>query len=133
MLLDKKNVFLTDGDKNAKKAKGTKKCVIKRIFKFNDYKDCLFMNKLILKSQERFKSEAHNVYTEEINKIALSSNDDKRLQTFDKITTYPHGTNTFKVYESEILSKYKWLILMIIQMKTKIEHNSKWPYIPDHP
>ena len=32
-------------------------------------------------------------------------NDDKRLQTFDKITAYPHGTNTFKVCESEMLSK----------------------------
>ena len=40
---------------------------------------------------------------EEINKIALSSNDDKRLQTFDKITTYPYGTNAFKVCESEML------------------------------
>ena len=40
-------------------------------------------------------------------KIALSSNDDKRLQTFDKITTYPHGTNAFKVCESKMLSKYK--------------------------
>ena len=36
-------------------------------------------NRAILKSQQRFKSEAHNVYTEEVNKIALSSNDDKRL------------------------------------------------------
>ena len=65
-----------------KKAKGTKKCVTKRILKFNDYKDCLSNNEIILKSQQRFKSEAHNVYTEEINKIALSSNNDNRLQTF---------------------------------------------------
>ena len=43
----------------------------------------------MLKSQQqRFKSEAHCVYTEQINKIALSSNDDKRLQAFDRITTY---------------------------------------------
>ena len=41
--------------------------------------------------------------TEEVNKIALSSNDDKRLQTFDKITTYPYGTNAFKVCESEMM------------------------------
>ena len=47
------------------------------------------------------------MYGEEINKIALSHNDDKRLQTFDKITTYPYGTNAFKVCESEMLSKYK--------------------------
>ena len=40
----------------------------------------------------------------EINKIALSSNDDKRLQTFDRITTYPYGTNAFKVCESEMLN-----------------------------
>ena len=46
-----------------------------------------------------------DVYTEEVNKIALSSNDDKRLQTFDRVTTYPYGTNAFKVCESEILSK----------------------------
>ena len=50
-----------------KKAKGTKTCVIKRVLKFNDYKDCLLNNEIILKSQQRFKSEAHNVYTEEIN------------------------------------------------------------------
>ena len=45
------------------------------------------------------------MYTEQINNIALNSNDDKRLQTFDKITRYPYGTNAFKVCESEVLSK----------------------------
>ena len=64
---------------------------------FKNYEDCLFNNKIILKSQQRFKSDHHNVYTEQINKTALSSNDDKRLQTFDKIPTYPYGTNAFKV------------------------------------
>ena len=75
--------------------------------KHNDYKDCLFKNKIVLKSQWRFKSKACNIYTDEINKIALSSNDDKRLQTFDNITTYPYGTNAFKVCESEMLRNYK--------------------------
>ena len=64
-------------------------------------------NEIIIKSQKRFKSEAPCAYTEEINKIALISNDDKRLQTFDRITTYPYGANAFKVCESEMLSKYK--------------------------
>ena len=86
-----------------KKAKGTKKCVIKRRLMFENYKDCLFNDKIILKSQQRFKSDHHEVYTEEVNKIALSSNDDKRLQTFDRVTTYPYGTNAFKVCESEML------------------------------
>ena len=44
------------------------------------YNDSLFNNKTILKSQKRFKSDHHKVYTEEINKIALSNNDDKRLK-----------------------------------------------------
>ena len=68
---------------------------------FESYTDCLFNDKTILKSQQRFESDCHNVYTEQINKIALSRNDDKRLQTFDKITTHPYGTNAFKVCESE--------------------------------
>ena len=46
----------------------------------------------------------HIVYTEEANKIAISSNDDKRLQTFDKVTTYSHGTNAFKICESKMLA-----------------------------
>ena len=61
------------------KAKGTKKSVIKRILKFNDYKDFLFENKIILKPQQRFKTEGHIVYTEEINKTALSSNNDRSI------------------------------------------------------
>ena len=63
----------------------------------------MFNNNIILRSQLRLKSDHHNVYTEEINKIALSDNDDKRLQTSDRITTYPYGTNVFKVCESEML------------------------------
>ena len=89
--------YLTDDCKEDKKAKGTKKCVIKRRLKFNDYKYCLLNNEIVLKPQQRFKSERHDVYTDEINKIALSSNDDKRLQTFDKITSYPYGPSPGKV------------------------------------
>ena len=63
----------------------------------------MFNDKIILKSQQVFRSDCHEVYTEEINKIALSSNDDKILQTFDKITTYPYGRNTFRVCESEMM------------------------------
>ena len=72
-----------------KKSKGTKKCVKKRKLIFKNYKDCLFNDKNILWSQQRFKSYHHKVYTAEVNKMALSSHDDKRLQTFDRITTYP--------------------------------------------
>ena len=70
---------------------------------FENYTDSLFNDKIILKPQQRFKSDHQKMYTEKLNKIALSSNDDKRLQTFDKVTTYPYGTNVFKVCESELM------------------------------
>ena len=99
-----------DDDSEKKNAKGTKKCIIKRRLMFENYKDSLFNNKTILKSQLRFKSDHHNVYTEEVNKIALNSNDDKRLQTFDRVTTYPYGTNAFKVCESEMLNGKRFIL-----------------------
>ena len=59
---------LMDDDTEHKKAKGTKKCIIKRGLLFKNYIDCLFIDKIILKSLQRFKSDCHNVYTEQINK-----------------------------------------------------------------
>ena len=64
---------------------------------FENYKDSLLNNKTIMLSQLRFKSDHHNVYTEEVYKFALNSNNNKRLQTFDRITTYTYGTNAFKL------------------------------------
>ena len=60
---------------------------------------------IILKSQQRFKSERHDVYTEEVNKVALSSNNDKILQHFDRITSYRYGACAGKVCKTELLSK----------------------------
>ena len=105
---------------------------------FENYKDCLFNGEVILKSQQRFNSDHHKLYTEEVNKVALSSNEDKRLQTFDEIETYPYGTTNemLKVFEAKMWkakmyakermflkicqSKYKWSILIITQMKIKL-------------
>ena len=53
-------------------------------------------NKLILKPQQRFKSERHDVFTEEIKKADLSSNDDKRMQSIDSIETYTYGVRRMK-------------------------------------
>ena len=83
--------YLTDDSKEEKKAKGTKKCVIKKMIKFDDYKKCLLNDKVILKSQQRFISNKHDVYTENVNKIALSNNDDKRMVSSNKFTSYPYG------------------------------------------
>ena len=83
--------FVTDDGKEDKKAKGTKKCIIKKMIKFNDYKKCLLDDEVILKSQQRFISKKHDVYTENINKIALSNNDAKRIVSSNKISSYTYG------------------------------------------
>ena len=101
-LRGKAYAFKLDNDTEHEKAKVKKKSLIKRELMFENYKDPLFNDKIILRSQQRFKSGHHRVYTEEVNKIALSSNDDKRIQKYDKITTYPYGTNIFKICENEI-------------------------------
>ena len=54
---------------------------------FEKYTDCLFNNKIILKLQQRFKSDCHNVYTEQINKIALMTKDYKYLTKLSRIHT----------------------------------------------
>ena len=83
--------YLTDNDKIGKNAKGTKKCVIKKMIEFDDYKKCLLNDKVILKSQQRFISNKHDVYTEDVNKIALSNDDDERIVSPDNISSYPYG------------------------------------------
>ena len=83
--------YLTDDGKEDKKAKGTKKCIIKNMIKFKDYKKCLLNDEVIFKSQKRFISKQYDFYTENINKIALSNHDDKRIVSSGKITSYPYG------------------------------------------
>ena len=77
----------------------------KKKITFKNYADSLFNDEVIIRSQQRFRSDHHKVYTVEVNKIALSGNDDKRIQTFDKVTTYPYGTNAFMVCRNEMVLK----------------------------
>ena len=114
---EKAYAYLMEDDSELKKAKGTKICVIKRELRFKDYKDSSFNDKIIIKSQQVFRSDHHGVCTVENNRTALSSNDDKRLQTYDKITTHPYGTPTIKVCELDILlnEKTKRLLCTIDQ------------------
>ena len=62
-----------------------------------------FIKKIILQTQQRFKSERHNVFTEEIDKIALSSIDDKRMQLIDSIEKYAYGTRKDLVRSNKIM------------------------------
>ena len=89
----------------------------------------MFNNKNVYRSQQRFKSYNHDVYPEEVNKTALSANDDKRLQTFDKITTYPYGTNALKVCQTEILNNKKiilWKIVIKRCYTSKCKNDQLW-------
>ena len=103
VLRAKTYAYLMYDDCEKKKAKVTKKCVIKRELMFKNYKDCLFNNTVILRSQQRFKIDSHKLYTEVVNKNALSSNNDKRLQVFDRVTMYPFEAPGVKVCESEMI------------------------------
>ena len=97
---------MDDGSEH-KKAKGTRKCVIKCRLMFENYKNCLFNEKAIFKKQQRFKRYYHDMYAEEINRVALSSNYYKRVQTFNRVTTFPHRTSDFKMCEDEMLNVRK--------------------------
>ena len=83
------------------KLKVFKKCVIKKILKLNHYKDALLSKKTIRTTQQRFKNVHHIITTEEINKIALSRKDDKIIQSFDGIHTYPYGIDKDLLEELE--------------------------------
>ena len=78
------------GNVEPKKCKGIKKCVVKKTISFDDYKKCLFEGRNIHKSQLLFRSNKHEIKTLEVNKLALNSQDDKRI-TIDGIASYAIG------------------------------------------
>ena len=89
----------------------------------------MLTNKNVYRSQQRLKSYNNNVYTEEVNKIVLSANDDKRLKTYDTIAAYPYGTNAFKVCESEMLNSKRfilWKIIIKLWYTNKYKNDQLW-------
>jgi len=79
-----------DGEEE-KKCKGVKRNVIRNKISFNDYKDVLFSGKEVLRAMNVIRSRQHNLSIEQVNKIALSSSDEKRIIQPDKIQTLAHG------------------------------------------
>ena len=69
--------------------------------------DALLLNKKIRATQQIFKSNNHIITTEEFNKLALTRKDDKRIQSFDGIATYPIGINNNLLNELELTIKNK--------------------------
>ena len=74
-----------------KKCKGIKKCVIKKTLTFEDYKACLFNSDTIYRSQLMFRSIKHEIFMLEVNKVALSRDNDKRISKKDGISTLARG------------------------------------------
>jgi len=78
-------------DEDHKKCKGIKKNIIKKAITHEDYKNCLFTGKEQRRKMIIIQSEKHDIYTEEVNKIALSAEDDKRVIMEDGINTKAYG------------------------------------------
>ena len=94
-------------------------------------------NKLILKKQQRFKSERHNVFTEEIDKVDLSSNDVKRMQLTASIETYAFGASKDLISEREeikynnIKKTQKMINFDHTTTENTKEQNKNWSQILD--
>ena len=79
--------FRIEEDKEVRKCKGIKKNVIKKKLDFDDYVQCLFSGEKEMRKMKIIKSEKHDIYSKEVNKIALSNEDDKREVMFNKVKT----------------------------------------------
>ena len=75
------------GGGGVKNCKGIKKNVVKKGINFEDYVQCLFSGEKQMKSMKIIRSENHDTYSKEINKVALSCDDNKRKVMEDKIQT----------------------------------------------
>ena len=92
-LRSKRYAYRKLDDKEDKKCKRIKKCVVKETLGFNDYKECLFnsVGKSIYRSQLMFRNRNHEVHTVEVNKVALNRDDDKRIAKKDGVSTLAQG------------------------------------------
>ena len=99
--------YASDNDKEHKRVKGIKKDVRKKVLKFQHYMNDSLLNKTLMNTQQRFKSDQHMITKEEINKISLSRKDDKRIQSSERIHTYLIGIDDdlFNELEKEIRNK----------------------------
>ena len=83
--------FKTDKQTEVKKCKGVNKAVVSKSIGFEDYKTCLFSGESQRRKMNTIRSHKHDIYTETVNKVALSREDDKRVIMEDGVNTYAHG------------------------------------------
>ena len=109
-----------DGSED-KKCKGIKKCVVKKILTFEDYKTCLFSDSTEYRSQLMFRSAKHEVHTIEVNKVTLNSDDDKRISKREGISTFARGHKDLSW--SPLLVCYHLSKMINFFMLVKMPHN----------
>ena len=97
--------YLMDDGSEHEKAKGTNKAVIKQELMFENYKDSLFNEKPYLKNNKDLKPII--IICTQKKLISNDSNDNKKVQTFNRVTTFPHRASDFKVCEDEMLNVRK--------------------------
>lgn len=86
-----------------KRCKGTMKCIVRKRISSDDFKECYETSRIQYRTQHRFASEKHVVYTQRINKVALSINDDKRIQDNDRNKIYAYGTSVCIICKEELV------------------------------
>ena len=91
--------FITEEGKENKRCKGVKKNVVEKYIRHEDYKTCLKTGKEQLRRQTIIRSYEHEIYTEEVNKVALSAADDKRYLLKDSFDTLAWGHYKIKDME----------------------------------
>ena len=106
-----------------KKLKAQKKCIVKREITVKNYAKALFNDEVIITSQQRFRSNHHRVYNEEVDKIAVSSNDDKRIQTLDKVTTYMEQMH-LKCVEVKCYQKINGALIKLYYLQQKYQSDN---------
>ena len=79
--------FKVEDGSLTKKCKGVKKNVVKNKIEFEDYVECLFSGERQMRNMKIIRSENHDIYSKEVNKVALSNEDDKRVVMEDKVNT----------------------------------------------
>ena len=82
---------LITANEEKKRAKGTKKYVVKKMIRYSDYKNVLQKGCLLRHQMNMFRSQNHDLKTITVNKISLSAFDDKRYLQNDGISSYAYG------------------------------------------
>jgi hypothetical protein len=81
----------SEDNKDMKKCKGIKKTVVKKHITIDDYRECLYSHNPQYRMQTVLRSHKHEIYTESVNKKALSADDDKRIICKDLVSTLAIG------------------------------------------